>query len=163
MKKNSILVFIATFVLALSFFLYISTFLLIGGEHDIPKGVDAADRAVVQIEEACRYIYVHGHPQKTLVNVYVPSEAVGIIFDGSIIQIKVQNEAGITDVSKPFIGSILSDCEDVICPYVEGKRVCEKGNYMLEIESLGDVQTHPVLITCWKSDDYTTSVSVEPT
>ncbi len=134
-KAQASLEYMVMLALSLAVFsaiLYVSTTLLQGSQTQI--GIDAAARAVVQVKEASDFIYVHGHPSKTQVNVYVPPNIEDVYIGNKTIQFRVSVGRSYTDVYAIAKGNITSE----VCPNAEQCMATNEGYYLLNVESVDD-------------------------
>ncbi|MBM3308929.1 MAG: hypothetical protein FJY77_01620 [Candidatus Altiarchaeales archaeon] len=92
-------------------------------------GLDSAVRASNRVREAADFIYVHGHPSKTQVNVYIPPnvEDVSIIGNRSI-NIRVSIKDAYTDIYDLTKGTVVGDLSSIN----------KEGYYVLSVESNPD-------------------------
>ena len=92
-------------------------------------GVDSAFKAVVKIKEAADFIYVHGHPSKTQVSVYIPPNIENITIDNNnSIDVRIAMGQYYTDIYEVTKGSIYGNLSGL-------KR---EGYYLLNVESQPD-------------------------
>lgn len=139
-KAQASLEYMVMLALSLAVFsaiLYVSTTLLQGSQTQI--GVDAAARAVVQVKEAADFIYVHGHPSKTQVNVYVPPNIEDVHVGNQTIAFRVSVGRAYTDVYAIAKGNITSE----VCPNDEQCMRTNEGYYLLNVESVDDASGSP--------------------
>jgi len=92
-------------------------------------GLDSAVRASTRLREAADFIYVHGHPSKTQINVYIPPnvEEVSIV-DNKTINIRVSVKDAYTDIYEMAKGTVVGDLSSM------GR----EGYYVLSVESNPD-------------------------
>ena len=108
--------------------LYVSGSLLTSSTLQI--GVDSAARAVTELKEAADFIYVHGHPSKTQINVYIPSNIENISAVNRTIMIRLSVGDNYTDIYSITKGNITGDFSN-ICPSAR----CHEGYYIINVES----------------------------
>lgn len=109
--------------------LYVTNSLITSSSTQI--GADAAFRAVEGIKEASDFIYTHGHPSKTQINVRIPSNIENISIGNKIVRIGISSGLSYTDIYDVTRGNMTSDLS-VICP--SGN--CREGYYVLNVESM---------------------------
>ncbi len=100
--------------------------------------IDAAERAVGRIKEAADFVYVHGHPSKLTVSVYIPSD---VDVGNSFISDKTINVAmgvgnSYTDVWRSTLGEIGWDLDGSSQP------PSTEGYYVLTVESTSYSSPH---------------------
>ncbi|VVB51105.1 Uncharacterised protein [uncultured archaeon] len=92
-------------------------------------GLDASYRAVQRIGEAADFIYVHGHPSKTRINVYVPPNIENVSVVGfRYVNMRIAVGDSYTDVyvvPRTNITGLEGLCDPV----------CREGYYVLSVES----------------------------
>ncbi|MFC2154741.1 hypothetical protein ACFLRC_04600 [Candidatus Altiarchaeota archaeon] len=135
------MVMLALSLAVFSAILYVSSTLLSSSTTQI--GVDAAARAVSQVKEATDFIYVHGHPSKTQVNIYVPPNIENVTMANQTVAFRISVGLAYTDIYSITKGNVSSDLT-LICPPPSG--TCHEGYYLLNVESTGD-SALPVNIT----------------
>jgi len=92
-------------------------------------GVDSAFRAAVKIKEAADFIYVHGHPSKTQINVYIPPNIEQVSIDNNnSISVRIGLGQYYTDIYQVTKGRIYGNLSSL-------KR---EGYYVLDVESQPD-------------------------
>ncbi|MFH1721308.1 MAG: hypothetical protein ABH950_01745 [Candidatus Altiarchaeota archaeon] len=126
------MIMLALSLAVFSAILYVSSGLLNNSTTQI--GVDAASRGVTQIKEAADFIYVHGHPSKTQVNVYVPPNIENVEIDNQTISFRVSVGMAYTDVYAITKGNITAE----VCPNDQSCMKTNQGYYLLNVESLDD-------------------------
>ena len=94
-------------------------------------GVDASFRAVNHIRESADFIYIHGYPSKTQINVYIPPyvENVSIVSDNCInIRVSIPGEGQDVEDS-------VTDIHGITRGRIQGNlsSLAESGNYVLDI------------------------------
>lgn len=108
--------------------LYITTMLISSSTSQM--GVDSAVRAVEGIKEAADFIYIHGHPSKTRINVQVPSNIEDISIQNHVVKFSISAGRGYTDIYDVTKGNLTSNIT-AICPGGN----CREGYYVLDVES----------------------------
>jgi len=92
-------------------------------------GVDSAVRASNRMKEAADFIYVHGHPSKTQINVYIPPNIEGVsIIDNKTINLKVAMRESYTDIYSIAKGTVIGNLTPIQ----------RKGYYVISFESNSD-------------------------
>lgn len=94
-------------------------------------GADAAFRAVQGIKEASDFIYTHGHPSKTQINVRIPANIENISIQNKVVRISISSGLSYTDIYDVTKGNMTSDLSS-ICPAGN----CREGYYVLNLESI---------------------------
>lgn len=92
-------------------------------------GIDSSIRASNRMREAADFVYVHGHPSKIQVNVYIPPnvEEVSVI-DNKTINIRVSIKDAYTDIYDIVKGRIVGDVSSM----------AREGYYVVSVESNQD-------------------------
>lgn len=92
-------------------------------------GIDSAIRASNKMREAVDFIYVHGHPSKTQINVYIPPNIEQVeIIDNKTINVRVAVKDSYTDIYDIAKGTIFGNLSSM------GK----EGYYLISVESNSD-------------------------
>jgi uncharacterized protein (UPF0333 family) len=93
-------------------------------------GVDAAQRAVDAVKTAADFIYVHGNPSRTEINVYIPPniENFTLLNTNNTIQATVSVGDSYTDIYEVTKGKVYGDLS----------QVNKEGYYVLRVESVSD-------------------------
>jgi len=93
-------------------------------------GVDSAQRAVDKVKAAADFIYVHGHPSRTEINVYMPPniENFSILDTNNSIMVRVSVGDTYTDIYRVTKGRVYGDLSDVN----------REGYYVLRVESTSE-------------------------
>jgi uncharacterized protein (UPF0333 family) len=93
-------------------------------------GVDAAQRAVEAVKTASDFIYVHGHPSRTEINVYIPPniENFTLLNTNNTIQATVSVGETFTDIYGVTKGKVYGDLA----------AINKEGYYVLRVESVSD-------------------------
>ena len=115
-----------------------TTHLISGANTQI--GVDSADKAVYEIVEAADFVYVHGHPSKLRIRVYVPPSIREMGIEGGnnrTVYMRLDSAPQYTDVYAVTRGNITGDLSDIT----------QEGYYMLNIESLDNIWANISLVT----------------
>ncbi len=105
--------------------LYVTSILI--STSSVQVGVDSANRAVEKLKSAADFIYVHGHPSRTEVNVYIPPniENMDIVGRNNSLRARVAVGETYTDIYGVTKGKIYGDLS-----YVD-----KEGYYVLRVES----------------------------
>ena len=107
--------------------LYVTNNLIATSSSQI--GVDSAFRAALKIRESADFIYVHGHPSKTQVNVYIPPNIENVTIDNNnSINVRIAMGSYYTDIYEVTKGKVYGDLTVL-------KR---EGYYVLNVESQQD-------------------------
>ncbi|MCX6695514.1 MAG: hypothetical protein NTU61_04400 [Candidatus Altiarchaeota archaeon] len=94
-----------------------------------PIGVDSAFRAVNKMKEAADFIYVHGHPSKTQISVYIPPNVERISLDNNnSINVRVALGEYYTDIYEVTRGKVYGNLSSLR----------REGYYVLNVESQPD-------------------------
>ncbi|MBD3260290.1 MAG: hypothetical protein GF334_01210 [Candidatus Altiarchaeales archaeon] len=102
--------------------LYFSSTLIASTSAQI--GVDSAFRAVNHMQESSDFIYIHGYPSKTQINVYIPPSVEDVtIFNNNSINVRVGVGEYYTDVHGVTRGLVQGDLSDI----------STEGNFVLDI------------------------------
>jgi uncharacterized protein (UPF0333 family) len=92
-------------------------------------GIDSAVRAVGRMREAADFIYVHGHPSKTQLNVYIPPNIENaMVIDNKTINLRIAIKEAYTDVYSIPKGSVIGNLS----------MMRNEGYYLLSFESNPD-------------------------
>jgi hypothetical protein len=92
-------------------------------------GLDAAIRASDKMREASDFVYVHGYPSKTQVNVYIPPNVESVdILDNKTINVRIAIQDSYTDVYDIAKGTILGNMS----------AITREGYYVLSVEANAD-------------------------
>jgi uncharacterized protein (UPF0333 family) len=93
-------------------------------------GVDSAQRAVDKMRSASDFVYVHGHPTRTEINVYIPPniENLSILDTNNSIRIRVSVGESYTDIYSVTKGKIYGDLG----------AVNNEGYYVFRVESTSE-------------------------
>jgi len=92
-------------------------------------GVDSAFRAVVKMREAADFIYVHGHPSKTQINVYIPPNVEKVSVDNNnSISVRIALGQYYTDIYEVTKGKVYGNLSSLQ----------REGYYVLNVESQPD-------------------------
>ena len=101
-------------------------------------GVDTAYKAVEEIKEASDFIYVHGHPSRTEIEVYIPPniEAVSIPATNNSIIARISVGESYTDIYGVTKGRVYGDLS----------AVTREGYYVFRVESTSDEAINITLV-----------------
>jgi len=107
--------------------LYVSTTLISSSSAQI--GLDSAYRAVEHVRESSDFIYIHGHPSKTQVNVYIPPnvEEFGWI-NNDTVHARISVEGHYTDIYSVARGDLTGDLSGI----------SHEGYFVVDLESISD-------------------------
>jgi len=95
----------------------------------IQIGVDAAVRASSKIREAADFIYVHGDPSKTEINVYIPPNVEQVeIVGNKTINVRVSVRDSYTDIYDIAKGTVIGNLS----------MLNREGYYLISVESNPD-------------------------
>lgn len=96
-------------------------------------GLEAAYNAVQSVRESADFIYIHGHPSKTQINVYVPPniEAIEIVNNNTLV-FKIGVGEYYTDIYGVTRGKITGDVTTIQ----------REGYYVLNVFSISDEFTN---------------------
>lgn len=108
--------------------IYVTSILITSSSLQV--GVDAAQRAVEKLKTAADFVYVHGHPSRTEVNVYIPPnvENVTILDTNNSVVVRVSVGEGYTDIYSVTKGKIRGDLSFVN----------KEGYYVFRVESVSN-------------------------
>lgn len=115
-----------------------TTHLISGASSQI--GVESADRAASEIKEAADFVYVHGHPSKLRIKVYVPpsvSEAGIETENHQTAYFRLDSPPEYTDVYAITRGNITGDLSGIN----------KEGYYVINIESIDNIWANISLVT----------------
>jgi len=79
--------------------LYITSVLI--GSASSQIGIDSAYRTVEEIREAVDFVYIHGHPSKTHIKVYMPTTTNAVSIAGAnseVVNVRLDVNPSYTDV-----------------------------------------------------------------
>lgn len=88
-------------------------------------GVDSAYRAVDRIGESADFIYVHGHPSKTQINVYIPPNTEEMSIQHNTVNMRLSVGPSYTDVYTVTRGNLTGNLS----------AVTHEGYYVFTVES----------------------------
>lgn len=120
-------------MLALSLVVF-STILYVTGTlistSSVQVGVDASARAVNKMREAADFIFIHGHPSRTKINVYIPPsiEEIAILGSNNSIRARVSIGHTYTDIYQVTKGNIQGDLSPIV----------REGYWVIRVESSSD-------------------------
>jgi hypothetical protein len=119
------MVMLALSLAVFSAVLYVTSILITTASVQV--GVDSAHRAVEKIKSASDFIYVHGHPSRTEINVYIPPniENLSIWDTNNSVCARVSVGQSYTDIYGVTKGKIYGDLS----------QVNKEGYYVLRVES----------------------------
>lgn len=122
-------------MLALSLIVFSSILYVTGvliSTSSIQVGVDSAFRAVEKLRNAADFIYVHGHPSRTELDIYIPPniEEFGILDSNNSIRIRVSVGQTYTDIYGVTKGTVYGgDLTNIIT---------REGYYKFRVESTSE-------------------------
>jgi|WetSurMetagenome_2_1015567.scaffolds.fasta_scaffold697688_2 uncharacterized protein (UPF0333 family) len=131
-KAQASLEYMIMLALSLTVFsaiIYVTSILITTSSLQI--GVDAGQRAVDKVKSAADFIYVHGHPSRTEVNVYIPP---------SIENFTLIGPKNNTIVARVSVGDTFTDIYGVTKGQIYGELspVNKEGYYIVRVESVSD-------------------------
>jgi uncharacterized protein (UPF0333 family) len=123
------MVMLALSLVVFSAVLYVTSILITTSSTQV--GVDSAHRAVERIRSASDFIYVHGHPSRTEINVYIPPniENLSILDSNNSIRARVSVGETFTDIYGVTKGQVYGDLST---------HVLREGYYVFRVESMSD-------------------------
>ncbi len=107
--------------------LYVISTLISGSGAQV--GINSAYLAVSRIKEAADMVYVHGHPSKVQINVYVPQNIEDVTVSGNLVNLRVAMGSAFTDVYSVTRGNITGNFTLLCQP------LCREGYYVLSVSS----------------------------
>ena len=124
------IVMLALSLLVFSTILYITGVLI--NTSSIQVGVDSAHRAVEKLRTSADFIYVHGHPSRTQVNIYIPPniENLSVSPTNNSIIARISVGQSYTDIYGVTKGQIVSGLDSV--------SRWREGYYVFRVESSSD-------------------------
>ena len=132
------MVMLALSLMVFSSILYVTGVLI--SNSSVQMGVDSGFRAVEKLTSAADFIYVHGHPSRTEVNIYIPPniELFEIMPSNNSIRARVSVGGSYTDIygvtkGKVYGGEITSI-------------VTREGYYPFRVESTSDNEINITVI-----------------
>ncbi|MBD3388485.1 MAG: hypothetical protein GF416_05385 [Candidatus Altiarchaeales archaeon] len=130
------MVMLALSLVVFSAVLYVTGMLI--STSSIQVGVDSAHRAVEKMRSSADFVYVHGHPSRTEINVYMPPniEEVSIPETNNSIRARVSVGDTYTDIYSVSKGSIYGDLS----------QLDKEGYYVLRVESTSEHDINFTLI-----------------
>ncbi len=131
-KGQASLEYMVMLALSLGIFaaiLYVTNSMITSSNTQI--GADATSRAVEGIREAADFIYTHGHPSKTQINIMIPSNIENISIQNNIVRMGVSSGLSYTDIYRVTKGNMTGDISS-ICP----AGGCHEGYYVLDVKSI---------------------------
>ncbi|MBU0762780.1 MAG: hypothetical protein KKD39_07110 [Candidatus Altiarchaeota archaeon] len=122
------MIILALSLLVFSTILYVTNSLI--STSSIQVGVDAAYRAVDKIRDAADFIYVHGHPSRTEINVYIPPniESLEIVGSNNSVRARVSVGQAYTDIYGVTKGELYGNLSSVM----------REGYYIFRVESTSE-------------------------
>jgi len=138
---QSSLEYMIMLALALAVFTIIlvaSTQLITGSSSQI--SVEAAQRGVFEIKEAADFVYVHGHPSKLRIKVYVPPNVKesGIELENNkTVYISLDSPPNQTDVYAVTRGNITGNLS----------AMWREGYYIIDVESIDNIWSNITVVT----------------
>jgi len=122
------MVMLALSLLIFSAILYVTSILIT--TSSVQVGVDSAYRAVDKLRTASDFIYVHGHPSRTEINVYIPPNIENFSIAGvnNSIMARVSVGDSYTDIYGVTKGNVYGDLS----------AVSREGYYLFRVESTSD-------------------------
>ena len=107
--------------------LYISSSLVSSSSAQI--GLDSAYRAVEHIRESADFIYIHGHPSRTQINVYIPPNIENIsVINNNTVSARVGVGHYYTDIYSVSRGSLTGNLSTIQ----------REGYYLVNLVSVSD-------------------------
>lgn len=124
------MVMLALSLLVFSSILYVTGVMISASSVQI--GVDSGYRAVEKLKNACDFIYVHGHPSRTEVNVYIPPniENFSVLSSNNSIRATVGVGSTATDIYAVTKGNVYSPGLSDL--------VVREGYYVFRVESTSE-------------------------
>ncbi len=122
------MIILALSLIVFSSILYVTNILI--STSSVQVGVDAAYRAVDKLRDASDFIYVHGHPSRTEISVYIPPniEGMDILDSNNSIRARVSVGQSYTDIYGVTKGQVFGNLSTV------GK----EGYYLFRVESTSE-------------------------
>jgi uncharacterized protein (UPF0333 family) len=119
------MIILALSLLVFSSILYVTNMLI--STSSVQVGVESAGRAVYKLRDASDFIYVHGHPSRTEVRVYIPPniEFLNVTGENNSILARVSVGRSYTDIYGVTKGSVYGDFT----------AVGREGYYLFRVES----------------------------
>lgn len=105
----------------------------------IQVGVDSAQRAVEKLKGAADFVYVHGHPSRTEIDVYIPPniENMVILPTNNSILARVSVGETYTDIYGVTKGKVYGDLSDVT----------KEGYYVFRVETTSEDSINITVLT----------------
>ena len=123
------MIMLAISLAVFSAILYVTSTLISTSSAQV--GVDSAYRAAEKMRDASDFIYVHGHPSKTQVNVYIPPNVEGVsLTNNNTFNIRIGVGSGYTDIYSVAKGRVYGDLSGMV----------REGYYVLKVESSSDTE-----------------------
>lgn len=103
------------------------------GQSEKHLDIDAAERAVNELKRAADFVYVHGHPTRLTLSIYLPAdmEPEASFVENNTIDIAMRVGETYTDVWRRTRGAVLWDF------YGSGEMPSTEGYYLFVVESTG--------------------------
>jgi uncharacterized protein (UPF0333 family) len=122
------MIMLALSLMIFSAVIYVTSVLISSSSTQV--GVDSANKAVEKIKSACDFIYVHGHPSRTEINVYIPPniENLTVLDTNNSIKASVSVGETFTDIYGVTKGKVYGDLSEVN----------KEGYYLLRVESTSE-------------------------
>ena len=123
------MIMLALSLVVFSGVLYITSILITTSSTQV--GVDSAYRAVERMRSAADFIYVHGHPSRTEINVYIPPniENLSILDSNNSIRARISVGKTYTDIYGVTKGRVYGSIHEY---------VTKEGYYVFRVESTSD-------------------------
>jgi uncharacterized protein (UPF0333 family) len=122
------MIMLALSLMILSAVIYITSVLITTSSMQV--GLDATQRAIDKLKSACDFIYVHGHPSRTEIEVYIPPniEHLSIPVTNNSVSARISVGESYTDIYGVTKGRIYGDLSSVT----------REGYYIFRVESTSD-------------------------
>ncbi|MFH1402986.1 MAG: hypothetical protein ABIH11_01795 [Candidatus Altiarchaeota archaeon] len=123
------MIMLALSLAVFSAILYVTSTLISTSSAQV--GVDSAYRAVEKLRDASDFIYVHGHPSRTQVNIYIPPNVEeASILNNNTFNVRVGIGPSYTDIYSVSKGRVYGDLSGLV----------REGYYVFRVESLSDTE-----------------------
>jgi uncharacterized protein (UPF0333 family) len=123
------MVMLALSLAVFSAILYVTSTLISTSSAQI--GVDSAYRAVEKLRDSADFIYVHGHPSRTQVNIYLPTNVEEVsILNNNTFNIRIGIGPSYTDIYSIARGKVYGDLSTIV----------REGYYVFRVESSSDTE-----------------------
>jgi uncharacterized protein (UPF0333 family) len=122
------MIMLALSLMVFSAILYVTGLLITTSSAQV--GVDSGYRAVDKVRNAADFIYVHGHPSRTEINVYIPSniEEFALLENNRTVVARVSVGESYTDIYAVTKGGVWGDLSPIV----------REGYYVLRVESTAE-------------------------